>query len=59
MHSPVFRAATLGDVDSCYAIEVESMKGMKWQQEKNSHAYPTISRRFFMYGISWRSGWFY
>lgn len=27
MHSPVFRTATLDDVDRCYAIEVGSYEG--------------------------------
>lgn len=27
MHSPVFRTATLDDVDACYAIEIESYEG--------------------------------
>ncbi|MER2597863.1 GNAT family N-acetyltransferase, partial [Escherichia coli] len=27
MHKPIFRQATLGDVDTCFAIEIESYEG--------------------------------
>ena len=49
MHSPVFRTATLDDVDACYAIEIESYEGMKRQQKKNSNTSSAISRRFYVW----------